>query len=44
MGILQVISLKCTDGTMKKAHYLRTPSKNGDSKVTFMSYLYRNPF
>lgn len=44
MGILQMMSLKCTDGTMKKARYLRTPSKNGDSEATVMSYLRRNIF
>lgn len=44
MGILQMLSLKCTDDTMKKARYLRTPSKNGDSEATVMSYLRRNIF
>ncbi len=44
MGILQMMSLKCTDGTMKKTRYLRTPSKNGDSEATVMSYLRRNIF
>ena len=44
MGILQMMSLKCTDDTMKKGRYLRTPSKNGDSEATVMSYLRRNIF